>query len=454
MTSAPITSEVGNLFMGMTTQNVKDSSKANAGFSDMLKKQTSKSELSKDDAVNTSSPRTKFERSGKTVKEQEQLQSKKSRTSESDEEKALKVAEELAGQLITQVANQLGLSVEEVESLMQEMDMTQMDILDAENLTQLLVSASGEKDVLSLVTNEELYATMKELNGMLEDGLQEIASLIDESGEDFKAWMSSKLQEQDKVPTAGLEFTEGKDLEIFEAVEIPDEPQTKNETQGIKEEASTKESLVDVETVQVESSQGKQSSQSKAGSESKNEGGNNFFQQNFLNQIQNENVQGAESTAYFSPETREIMNQIMDFMKVQVDGELSQLEMQLHPESLGSLNIQLTSKEGVVTAQFTAQNDAVKAAIESQMIQLKETFEQQGVKVEAIEVMVESHAFERNLDQGSGQSSQSQQNRVPKPKMRRLNLEELDLLTEDMSQEEQMAAEIMEQNGNTVDYMA
>ena len=68
------------------------------------------------------------------------------------------------------------------------------------------------------------------------------------------------------------------------------------------------------------------------------------------------------------------MRQIMDYMKVSVKADSSELEMQLHPQSLGTLHIQMASRNGVVTANFIAQNETVKAALESQMVQLKENF--------------------------------------------------------------------------------
>ena len=128
-------------------------------------------------------------------------------------------------------------------------------------------------------------------------------------------------------------------------------------------------------------------------------------------------------------------------------------EMQLHPENLGTLQVHLSSKEGVLTAQFTTQNDAVKTALESQMIQLKETFSEQGVKVEVIEVTVQSHAFERNMNQDGG-SKETETRNPSRTRTRRLNLDELTEEIENSTPEERLAAEMMEQNGNTVDYTA
>ena len=153
-------------------------------------------------------------------------------------------------------------------------------------------------------------------------------------------------------------------------------------------------------------------------------------------------------------ETEEIARQILDHMKVQVKEGVSELEMQLHPASLGNVHVLLVAKEGNITAQFTAQTEAVKAALESQMVQLREQFEEQGIKVDAVEVAVSNHQFEKQY-QGDEQR-EFQRNDRNKVRTRRINLEELedeelDLLLTD---EEKLQADIMKKNGSTVDFTA
>ena len=151
---------------------------------------------------------------------------------------------------------------------------------------------------------------------------------------------------------------------------------------------------------------------------------------------------------------REIMDQILDYMKIQLKPGMEQLEMQLHPESLGTVHIQITSKAGEITAQFHVQNESVKAALESQISELKENLRDQGVKVEAVEVTVESHGFESNLWQGQDRDERaSYQNSRKGP--RRINLNALDEEFEEAAdEEERLTAEMMRVNGGTVDYTA
>ena len=152
-------------------------------------------------------------------------------------------------------------------------------------------------------------------------------------------------------------------------------------------------------------------------------------------------------------DTELIMKQVMDYMKLNTSPGVTEMELQLHPASLGTINLTVALKDGSITAQFTAQNEAVKEILENQMVQLRETLNNQGIKVEAIEVTIESHEFERNLDQGNSTGEQTEDNK--KQNQRRINLGGTEL--EDgieLTQEEQMAVEIMTENGNTIDYTA
>jgi flagellar hook-length control protein FliK len=89
------------------------------------------------------------------------------------------------------------------------------------------------------------------------------------------------------------------------------------------------------------------------------------------------------------------------------------------------------------------------------MVALQQKFDAQGVKVTAIEVTIASHAFEQNLEQNQqGHEYEQAEGRFKKP-LRRINLSEIsEFEEEDMSEEELIAAKVMEMNGNTVDYSA
>lgn len=88
------------------------------------------------------------------------------------------------------------------------------------------------------------------------------------------------------------------------------------------------------------------------------------------------------------------------------------------------------------------------------MIQLKEQFEEQGIKVDAVEVTVASHQDGQQFTQ-NGEEMQ-QDNHKSGKSTRRINLDDLEEEEEleQMEDSEKIAVEMMRQNGNSIDYMA
>ena len=136
--------------------------------------------------------------------------------------------------------------------------------------------------------------------------------------------------------------------------------------------------------------------------------------------------------------------------------------MRLNPESLGRLLIHVTEQEGSVRATIQTQNVEVKEAMESQLAVLRTTLEGQGIKVTEVEVTVASHEFEENLEKGNAEAGMEEEQQqgertgeeAQDGRRRNLNVNNLDELQGLMTEEEQLAAQIMKDNGNSVDYTA
>jgi flagellar hook-length control protein FliK len=123
------------------------------------------------------------------------------------------------------------------------------------------------------------------------------------------------------------------------------------------------------------------------------------------------------------------------------------MELQLNPESLGRINLSLVSKNGIMTAQFTTQNEISKEAIESQMQVLKDNLTNQGLKVESIEVTVSNFDF--------GQSSQASTNEGQEQNSRGRNfIQYEEELESSKAEDNALLNNLMEQIGSSVDYTA
>ena len=135
---------------------------------------------------------------------------------------------------------------------------------------------------------------------------------------------------------------------------------------------------------------------------------------------------------------------------------MTSIDMLLNPASLGHVALNVTSKDGSVTAQLTAQSEAVKEALESQLVVLKQNLEQAGVKVTAVEVTVSSHAFEENLEQGNnGQSdAEAQERERLRRATRKIDLGEYGVEGEPADDADAVTVDMMRADGNRMDYRA
>lgn len=364
---------------------------------------------------------------------------------EDGDAKDLEIVQEVLGtivqNLIGQIKETFSVSEEELQGVMDELGMTETDLMDPAQLNELLMAVSGAEDSFALLTDEELYGNVKSILDLQKDltgQAQEELQLTPEKWQDAV----TKVVTEEPVITVEVEDHATDAAERLQSdVELPtveQEPEEKIQApvQNTQEE-KTKDSGNRHES-QTAGQQGNLLLQ-------------NLKEENFLSGLQ----QASQTEGTQTTDTQDIMRQIMDYMKVSVKADSSDLEMQLHPQSLGTLHVQVASKNGVVTANFITQNETVKAALESQMVQLKESFAEQGVKVEAIEVTVQTHSFEQNLEQGRGnQSDQESGAGVSRRRTRRINLNTAFVEDEPQTEEDRIAADIMSANGNTVDFTA
>ncbi len=361
--------------------------------------------------------------------------------------------EEAAEKLTAQVAEELGVSVEDVEKAMEELGLSVYSLFDPANLTQLVLQVEGVQDATMLLTDEGLFARLQNVLGA---AAQVKDALIQESGLSPEE-MQSVLKALEESAGAEEAAQDGQ----VEAPKITVEVKSGDETVKL----ATDEKGNVTGTVEVTPAKtGEDVTEEHAG-DGKKGGGNGKGQEEgrnidfFAQTLSQDKVQTAQSpyeqtAEIFGQQSRDIMDQILNYMKIQLRPGMSQLEMQLHPESLGTVHIQLVSKGGEVTAQFHVQNEAVKAALESQITTLQENLREQGVKVEAVQVSVESHGFESNLWQGQERGENTQQ-RGSRRQTRRINLNSIEgFPTEEAGEEELLAAQMMKANGNTVDYTA
>ncbi len=400
------------------------------------------------------------------------------------------------------VAEELGVTEEEVTEAMEAMGLTVLDLMDPAKLADLVMELTGSEDIGSLLLSEGFQQMLGEIGELSQELMAELG-LTPEELPQFMEQLQSIMQEQPEEepadipvqeavqPETGTETTDQVPEEPVQDAEVP-QPSTA-ETAVTAEQKATNESIqentkdvkeadsagienaaeepesrnVTSDDWQQENSQenAKEGSQEKSFTEMAGKKGadktDNAPQHHVTYQTtaqtvnQGQAVEITQTVVQTRIDVEDIMRQVSHMTRVMVSQAESSIEMQLNPANLGKVYLQVVSREGVITAQLAAQNEAVKEALENQVAILKENMNQQGIKVEAIEVTIASHEFERNLEQNQqGTAGEQQEAEARKASRRNINLNNSEELEGMMSEEENLVAKIMLEQGNSVDLSA
>ena len=379
--------------------------------------------------------------------------------SEEDTQKMLDAANEV----VKEVAKELNVTEEEVAEAMEALGLELISLLDPTNLNSLVLEITGE-DPMVMVTNEELFNTVKNLSSVVDATIADLADDMDIEISDVISKVEQAEVQLSNTPETQMSVEANSDSKAVK--EMPEYTvSVHTENKEVKVVTDEKGNTISTETVEVSDETAdfnkvSQKSETKQESSKGDENGSHFMGQsnNLLNDLANSTHEVTQNElpqqSFFSDETQNIMNQIMDNIKVNVNPDVQELEMQLHPESLGTVKVNLVNKGGEITAEFKVSSENIKEAVETQIIELKQALKDSGVKVEAVNVSVDTSGFDSNLWQGKGNNDNFEQDDKNK-KPHRINLNELDaLFTDEADEDEILAAKMMEANGNTVDYQA
>ncbi len=404
---------------------------------------------------------------GNRAQEAQNQDQDNARVTDDKAEKDLRGAADDAGRkIVSEVAEKLDVDEADVEAAMETLGLSAMQLLDPANLTALLTELTGESDPMAIVTDADLYQNLQDLIQMA----SELSEELGVTPEDVNR-MATAPEDVDFAPL----MENAEEASLNGSVNEEEEPVRVHMT-----ETNTEGEAVDVQVtmeggnvVRTQASESDQPEENKeqGGRENRNRGeaAQPVKTEVIVGQIANHMVENAADFNDTIPveqvagarqqEMVEIVRQITEQIRVNISSDVTSMELTLHPASLG--NVQLTVLQdatGKLVAQFAVENETVRQAIEGQMSQLQQRLDEQGVKIEAVEVTLASHGFESSMNgQNTGQQADEQRDeqvRAAGPRGRRsINLDDLDP-AEELEEEARIAAEMMAANGNTVDYTA
>ena len=358
----------------------------------------------KDDSYKT----TKDSSLGTAVEETE--------SGEGQDEKAESLMAIIAS-MFTQISDKTGIDETTVKDYIVNNDLTSADLLDINSWKGLVTEANGLKDISAILTNDEAFKDLGNISDIINAHLSEMGQM-----------------------TSGM--TEGvtDDAQIPETIVIPEEVAVKTdelltkfvkgenvETDAPKEEASGKEvdEAVSAEELAAFSAMADKNAVAGAHTQSGFEQSNSNSRgdnqttavervstpaQNLFDNIA-ANIEKLEGTNSLPEGTtaRDILNQVTSQIKNLHAPDRTSLEFMLTPAMLGKVAVNVSSKNGILQAEFRVENAQAKAALESQIADLKLNFENQGLKVSEVSVMISENGIGSN-DQGKNTGEEGKKN--------------------------------------------
>ena len=354
--------------------------------------------------------------------------------------------------------DELGVSADTLQSMMNVLSLSDADLLNGDNLKALIMLNYGISDSVGLMMDEKAYQSLVNVMAEVDSAVDMYCEQAGMTAEELKVFAelnaAGGLSDGDIFMEDTLAVAE--DVVALEGEDTADDI--------IVEVKKTSSEIKTAALQAVSGSENAENQNPMADNQGENatmEDGGQHTVGNVQTNIQTITTESGVQTVFTRlTETLDMVKQIVEQIRVQISPDTTSMEMQLNPENLGKVMLNVSTKNGEVTAQLTVENEAVKAAVESQLVQLKESLNNQGLKVEAVEVSVETRSFERQ-EQESGQGRQDAEEIVEKQNtIRRRNINLREALTEDgllkdgLTEEEVLTQKLMKAHGNMVDFMA
>lgn len=331
------------------------------------------------------------------------------------------------------IKEELDVSDEDIAKAMEVLGITDNDLLSVVKVTELVSALTGA-DSITLITDDDMSGKLTSVLDAVNTAQEDVADMLN-------------TDVDDAVLVVRTDAVVKKDT---------DETAVKNTDSSITDNQSVPEteSLSDVLSAKVTaqgSSKHEESTGEHTGEQNHNTQSYGGVADSIIQSMKDSFADiVTEDTSRVSE--ADIVNQVIDQIKLSSGRELTSIEVMLNPERLGSVHVTVTAKNGILSAQIAAQNEQVKTALENQVTALKENFQNQGIKVEAVEITVMTHQFEAGQNFGQNESERKQSEQKINKK---LNLSDyMDDEDETVSAQDIRRKDSIQNGNSSVEYMA
>lgn len=355
--------------------------------------------------------------------------------SKADNKDVTDTVKEVCEDIKDAIKEEFDVSDEDIKVAMELLGLTALDLLSTAKVAELIEQLTGT-DALTLITNEDMMQSFNNIINVVDEANADIAGMLGVKTEE----VGIVLGQNDIAPVVNSEDTAKQDN--------VKESDAKNADDNINQTVDNQESLSEVLAKKITTeSDGKAKNNMSESNEANNKVTYADVADNMISNI-TDTFADIITEDISTVKEADIVNQVIDSVKLMASRELTSMKVMLNPEHLGSVHITVTARNGIVSAQIAAQNEQVKTALENQMVTLREQFESQGLKVDAVEITVMAHSFEAGQNFGQSESERKQgESKVH----RKLDLSSFD---DELEEDLESTAPAPKAEGSSVEYLA
>lgn len=399
-----------------------------------------------------------------------------------DEEETM---EDFSSDILERIKEDLGADDATVLSAMQSLGLSFSDLTVQSNAAQLYMTVTGA-DQSDLLTSDNFFSFLNDLqsdfSAIPDDILSQMTPVTDDEAQELMSYLNDHMTDEEMTADGTVIEDNLSDVTVLN-VETEDTSGADNDTVSDAEEQTlvpddtvTSDQTTVTDTVQPGQTMSQNSSSDMSESSDMfsnsqkqpetTEINTNAMQANVETATVTENTFSetiSQVTKYTDINTDNVIQQIVDKAKQTLGTTVKSLEMELNPQSLGKIYLQVSEKSGDVTAHLYAQNEAVRHALENRLADLQDNLNRQGVRVNEVTISVEPHAFEKNLEQNTNGNLMNNSNagafsqREGNAGTAHRTSGTIDVRSGfdgTQTEEDELEASIMRDNGNTVSYLA
>ena len=400
------------------------------------------------------------------------------------ESEVKKITDDISSQIVEKVTDDLDISEDELNNAMQLLGLTAMDLLNPANLAALYCEVTGNaSDPQALVLNADFTALFNDVSQVASENDAQLDLLsqltASDDGEILDADIVSSADTTDTNESTGSVNTPEKTVDSSnddtaasgqnindtadEAVKVYDgstqDSSYQNSDEGTSQGETGNGITSDENTEKTQSKSQVDSSFDDSGErvlhhDDGAHSDNSVLHASVSEQLNTDtSFEMSQSQSRLRVDTTDIIRQIVDSMSISNTTEESAINLQLTPESLGRMYINVSQKNSEISARIAVSNEAVKEALQTQMVNLREALNNSGIRVNEVEITVASHEFERNLEQGAANDSRQQESTNSYNGSNSSGSGTDSDMMQDRA-EERLVTQIMRDNGNSVDFTA